>query len=111
MPFGTVTRLRDALAPGGRLLVLGCYAGITPWDVVASPANAVARVAVHLADRAARPDCSPARTAGPGAGDDAARRSGRRRPGCSRAAKVRQLLYWRYLLTYERPDSPPTVDI
>ncbi len=33
MPFGTVTRFREALAPGGVLLVLGCYAGITWWDL------------------------------------------------------------------------------
>jgi SAM-dependent methyltransferase len=37
MPFGTVTRFREALAPGGVLLVLGCYAGITWWDLAAVP--------------------------------------------------------------------------
>ncbi|CAM5416283.1 Ubiquinone biosynthesis O-methyltransferase, mitochondrial [Streptomyces alboniger] len=40
MPFGTVTRLRAALAPGGTLLVLGCYAegrGGTPWRPPPTP--------------------------------------------------------------------------
>ncbi|MFI6877426.1 class I SAM-dependent methyltransferase [Streptomyces sp. NPDC050400] len=110
MPFGTVTRLRDALAPGGRLLVLGCYAGITPWDIVASPANAVARVTVHLADRArgltAPPPKPPVREPEMTLPEVRAA-AARLLPG----SEVRQLLYWRYLLTYERPDSRPTVDI
>ncbi|MFE2988460.1 class I SAM-dependent methyltransferase [Streptomyces sp. NPDC059262] len=99
MPFATVTRLRAALAPGGALLVLGCYAGVTPLDLVAVPANAAARAAVHVADRlrgAARPPrkapvCRPDMTL-------AAVRTeaGRLLPG----SQVRQLLFWRYLLTY-----------
>lgn len=51
MPFGTVTRFREALAPGGVLLVLGCYAGITWWDLAAVPANAVARAGVAMGER------------------------------------------------------------
>lgn len=86
MPFETLTRFRKALAPGGRLLVLGCYDGMTPWDVVASPTNAVARLAVYAGERARgvrtpppQPLCSSRRCS--------FRRSARRRHACSPAAR------------------------
>src|SRR5262245_21933560 len=54
MPFETVTRLRDALNPGGRLAVLGLYDD-RPSDywtnLAAIPANVIAKVAVNAADR------------------------------------------------------------
>ncbi|MCX5439085.1 class I SAM-dependent methyltransferase [Streptomyces sp. NBC_00569] len=99
MPFATVTRLRAALAPGGALLVLGCYAGVTPLDLVAVPANAAARAAVHVADR--RRGAAPPPLKAPVRRPDmtlAAVRTeaGRLLPG----SQVRQLVFWRYLLTY-----------
>lgn len=55
MPFATVAVLRDALAPGGTLVVLGCYAGRTAadraWSMAAVPLNAAVRLAVGTADR------------------------------------------------------------
>ncbi|MFI9775838.1 class I SAM-dependent methyltransferase [Streptomyces sp. NPDC051956] len=99
MPFATVTRLRAALAPGGALLVLGCYAGRTRRDLVAVPANAAARAAVHVSDRlrgAARPPLqSPVRQPDMTLTDIRTEAS-RLLPG----SEVRQLLFWRYLLTY-----------
>ncbi|MEW2387440.1 class I SAM-dependent methyltransferase [Streptomyces venezuelae] len=101
MPFDTVTRLRDALAPGGTLLVLGCYAGTTRWDVVASPANAVARATVYASERL-RGDRTPPLKAPVRQPDmrlpDIRTEAARLLPG----SKVRQLLFWRYLLTYEK---------
>ncbi|WP_399928409.1 class I SAM-dependent methyltransferase [Streptomyces kanamyceticus] len=101
MPFATVTRLRAALAPGGTLLVLGCYRGMTWWDIAASPANAVARAAVYAGERLrgtyAPPLKAPVRQPDmtlPEVRAEAARLL----PGSS----VRQLLFWRYLLTYRR---------
>lgn len=100
MPFGTVTRLRAALAPGGTLLVLGCYSGMTWWDLAAAPANAVARMAVYAGERlrgahepplkppVRQPDMTPAQVRAEAA---------RLLPGSG----VRQLLFWRYLLTYQ----------
>ncbi|MFJ2767353.1 class I SAM-dependent methyltransferase [Streptomyces sp. NPDC087300] len=102
VPFDTVTRLRAALAPGGTLLVLGCYAGMTPWDVVASPANAVARVAVYATERLRgtytpplKPPVKEPDMRLPQIRAEAARLL----PG----SRMRQLLFWRYLLTYRRP--------
>lgn len=100
MPFRTVTRLRDALAPGGVLLVLGCYAGHTWWDVAAVPADAVARAGVSAGERlrgspgpaAIRPPVRPPQMSLAAVRAEADRLL----PG----SRVRQLLYWRYLLTY-----------
>lgn len=99
MPFETLTRFREALAPGGRLLVLGCYDGVTPWDVVASPTNAMARLAVYAGERA-----RGVRTPPP---QPPVRQPEMRLPEIRREAahllpgsEVRQLLFWRYLLTY-----------
>ncbi|MET9566781.1 class I SAM-dependent methyltransferase [Streptomyces tauricus] len=104
MPFTTVTRFREALAPGGVLLVLGCYAGRTWWDLAAVPANAVARAGVSLTERLGgagpqplRPPARPPQMSL----DDVRRESARLLPG----AEVRQLLFWRYLLTYRAPGS------
>ncbi len=101
MPFATVTRLRDALAPGGTLLVLGCYAGMTWWDLAASPANAVARLAVYTGERLRGTYSPPLRA--PVRRPDMTlpqirAEAARLLPG----AGVRQLLFWRYLLTYRK---------
>lgn len=99
MPFGTVTRFREALAPGGVLLVLGCYAGITWWDLAAVPANAVARAGVAVGERlrggGAVPPRAPVREPRMSLADVRSE-ADRLLPG----SRVRQLLYWRYLLTY-----------
>jgi hypothetical protein len=98
MPFETVTRFREALAPGGVLLVLGCYAGITWWDIATVPANAVARAGVFVAERvrgaAPVPVRAPVRPPEMSL-SDVRSAAARLLPGAS----VRQLLYWRYLLT------------
>ncbi|MEB3962632.1 class I SAM-dependent methyltransferase, partial [Streptomyces kunmingensis] len=101
MPFATLTRFRDALAPGGRLLVLGCYAGHTYRDLAAVPVNAVARVAVYGTERA-RGIRTPPRKAPVRQPEMTLPRlraeSARLLPG----SELRQLLFWRYLLTYTK---------
>ncbi|RBQ14347.1 class I SAM-dependent methyltransferase [Spongiactinospora rosea] len=99
VPFETVTRLRAALAPGGVLAVLGCYAERTPADyavgLVAAPVNAVARLAAAVRgpdDGAIRaPVHRPAMSL-----PEIRRAAARLLPGAS----VRRLLFWRYLLLY-----------
>ncbi|GAA3655062.1 class I SAM-dependent methyltransferase [Nonomuraea antimicrobica] len=99
VPFDTVTRLRDALAPGGVLAVLGCYPETTAtdyaWSLVAVPVNAVARVAT-----AGRGTPSPAPVRRPEMPlDEIRRQAAVLLPG----ATVSRLLFWRYLLAYRRP--------
>lgn len=97
VPFATVSRLREALAPGGVLMVLGCHRG-SGWadplvDLVAVPANAVARLA-HGRHRPASPVEAPVR-APEMTLPEIRREAARLLPG----ARIRRLLFWRYLLT------------
>ncbi|MFI0421425.1 class I SAM-dependent methyltransferase [Spongiactinospora sp. 9N601] len=100
MPFETVTRLRAALAPGGVLAVLGCYAERTPADYAVSlaavPINAVARLATAVV-RGPGGTAVRAPVKGPAMSLPEIRRAAARLlPGAS----VRRLLFWRYLLLY-----------
>ncbi|NUS17251.1 MAG: class I SAM-dependent methyltransferase [Streptomyces sp.] len=107
MPFDAVAALRDALAPGGVLVILGCYPEKTrldwAWSLAAVPVNAVARLAVAVRDKL--------RPVSAATGRERAKAPVRqpvmpllqiRReaavllPGCS----IRRLLFWRYLLVF-----------
>ncbi|MGW7577651.1 hypothetical protein [Streptomyces sp. NPDC054765] len=110
MPFGTVTALRKALAPGGGLVILGCYPEKSPadwaWSLAAVPVNAVARLAIAVAERL-RPAAAAAVRA-PVAPPEVPLSRIRREaavllPGC----RIRRLLFWRYLLVF-RKDGPRT---
>lgn len=116
MPFSTAGALRDALAPGGVLVILGCYPAKTwrdwAWFVAAVPVNAVARLAVAVRERFRSPGKATA-SDGKAASPDAGRVSAPTRepevtlpqiqreaagllPGC----RIRRLLFWRYLLVF-----------
>ncbi|RSN07670.1 class I SAM-dependent methyltransferase [Nonomuraea sp. WAC 01424] len=107
MPFGTVSAFRDALAPGGVLAVLGCYAERTAsdfaWSLAAVPANAGARLAVAARERATgrragavRAPVRPPETSLA----DVRREAAALLPGF----KLRRLLFWRYLLVYRKDE-------
>ncbi|QPP09639.1 class I SAM-dependent methyltransferase [Streptomyces bathyalis] len=107
VPFGTVSALRDALAPGGVLLILGCYREETwldlLWSLAAVPVNAVARLAVWAGDRL-RPASAPA---GRGRMKPPVKQPGMPLSQVrSEAAvlltgcRIRRLLFWRYLLVF-----------
>ncbi|MCH6159437.1 class I SAM-dependent methyltransferase [Streptomyces marispadix] len=116
MPFRpAVEALRGALAPGGTLVVLGCYPERSPvdyaWSGAAIPVNAVARAAVAVRERCAGgrsvlPRLSPGvppRVRAPVARPEVPLKQIRQQaaellPGST----VRRLLFWRYLLVYRR---------
>ncbi|GHE60188.1 class I SAM-dependent methyltransferase [Streptomyces capitiformicae] len=106
MPFDAVAALRDALAPEGVLVILGCYPEKTrldwAWSLAAVPVNAVARLAVAAADEI-RPAASAGteRTKAPVMPPTMSLHEIRRGaavllPGCG----IRRLLFWRYLLVF-----------
>lgn len=100
MPFDTVARLRDALAPGGVLVVLGCYAESTPADyltsLVAVPTNAVMRLALSRRGTAVHeaPVMNPSMTL-----PEIKTAAAAELPG----VRIRRLLFWRYLLVFRAP--------
>ncbi|MFD5248020.1 class I SAM-dependent methyltransferase [Amycolatopsis sp. NPDC058340] len=107
VPFDTVTKLRDALVPGGVLAVLGLGRPSTFADyaraLVASPVNALARVVVYAGDRLnggadPLPTAPIVETFPPM--NRVRRDADRLLPG----SKVRNLLFFRYLLVYRRPE-------
>ncbi|MGN9843886.1 methyltransferase domain-containing protein [Nonomuraea sp. H19] len=99
VPFGTVAALRDALAPGGVLAILGCYPERTPmdyaWSLAAVPVNALARLATAgtSADAVEAP-VKPPQLALP----EVRREADVLLPGST----IRRLLFWRYLLVYRK---------
>ncbi|MFH9349675.1 class I SAM-dependent methyltransferase [Kitasatospora sp. NPDC017646] len=103
LPLGTLARLRDALAPGGVLVVLGCYRETTVGNrltsLAAVPVNAFCRLAVHLRERGAPPSRVQAPVTMPRTSLPEIRAYARQHlPGF----RVRRLLFWRYLLAYRR---------
>lgn len=108
VPFDTVTKLRDALLPGGVLAVLGLGRPSTFADyapaVVASPVNALARLVVYAGDRLnggvdPLPTAPVVETFPPM--NRIRRDAARLLPG----SRVRNLLFYRYLLVYRRPEA------
>jgi SAM-dependent methyltransferase len=108
MPFDTVTALRRALAPGGVLVILGCYAERSPadwcWGLAASPVNAVVRLGVAASERLRPAAATPLKP--PVAPPDMPLPRIRREaavllPGC----RIRRLLFWRYLLVFRNDAS------
>ncbi|WP_328868812.1 class I SAM-dependent methyltransferase [Streptomyces sp. NBC_00287] len=114
MPFGTVAALRDALAPGGVLVILGCYPEKTrldwAWSLAAVPVNAVARLTVAFTDKL-RPAAAAAgreRVKAPVRQPTVPLLHIRREaavllPGCS----IRRRLFWRYLLVFRKGGDGP----
>lgn len=113
MPFDAVAALRDALAPGGVLVILGCYPEKSwrdwAWSLAAVPVNAVARLAVAVRDRLRPASAASAASAATGRERVKApvrqpimplpqirREAAVLLPGCS----IRRLLFWRYLLVF-----------
>ncbi|HEV7627644.1 MAG TPA: class I SAM-dependent methyltransferase [Streptomyces sp.] len=106
--FDAVAALREALAPGGVLVILGCYPEKSPldwaWSLAAVPANATARLAIATVDKFRRPaavSTGQERVHAPWKQPTMSLSRIRREaevllPGCS----IRRLLFWRYLLVF-----------
>ncbi|MFF9786916.1 class I SAM-dependent methyltransferase [Streptomyces nigrescens] len=109
MPFDTVTALRKALAPGGVLVVLGCFQEKSPadwgWGLAAAPVNAGIRLAVGASERLRPSGTAPVKppVAPPGMPLPRIRREAAALlPGC----RIRRLLFWRYLLVFRKEALP-----
>ncbi|GAA0262089.1 class I SAM-dependent methyltransferase [Saccharothrix mutabilis subsp. mutabilis] len=103
MPFTTaVTRLRDAVAPGGVLAVLGLAKEKTAWDWVVS----LSSVPANLARRVVKDDpvdTAPVRDWHMSV-DEVKAGVADLLPG----ARVRRHLYWRYSLVWRKPAAGTT---
>jgi SAM-dependent methyltransferase len=100
----TLRELRGCLAPGGRLVVVGCYREAGPADLLAALPAMVANPIMGLIKHPARADVPPLHMTAPTAearetlaGIRAA--AAQELPG----ARVRRRLFWRYTLVYDAP--------
>lgn len=108
MPFAeTVTRLRDALAPGGVLAIVGCYRQVTPADyardLIAIPSNLAANAVLGAIARCRTPSADvPAPVTQPLTTLEEIRRDADRLlPG----VVIRRRVYWRYSVVYRHPST------
>jgi SAM-dependent methyltransferase len=106
VPFETVKSLREALTPGGVLVVLGLArpsrsADYALW-LAAAPVNVLARIAVRIGERlngGTEPHLRPPIKEDYPTLNKVRRESAALLPGST----VKPLLFWRYLLTYTQP--------
>ncbi|GAA1079572.1 class I SAM-dependent methyltransferase [Nocardiopsis composta] len=100
----TLRELRGCLAPGGRLVVVGCYREAGPADLLAALPAALANPVVGLVKHPARADAPPPHMAAPTADPretlaEIRAAAARELPG----ARIRRRLFWRYTLVYDAP--------
>ncbi|MER6004987.1 class I SAM-dependent methyltransferase [Nonomuraea angiospora] len=100
----TLRELRGCLAPGGRLVVVGCYREAGPADLLAALPAMVANPIMGLAKHPARADAPPPHMTAPTAEAqetlaDIRAAAAQELPG----ARVRRRLFWRYTLVYDAP--------
>jgi SAM-dependent methyltransferase len=100
----TLRELRGCLAPGGRLVIVGCYRAAGPADLLADLPAIVANPVIGLAKHPARADALPLHMTVPAAEPqetlaDIRAAAARELPG----ARIRRRLFWRYTLVYDAP--------
>ncbi|MEV4573594.1 class I SAM-dependent methyltransferase [Nonomuraea jabiensis] len=100
----TLRELRGCLAPGGRLVIVGCYREAGPADLLAALPAMVANPVMGLVKHPARADVPPLHMTAPTAEAqetlaDIRAAAAQELPG----ARVRRRLFWRYTLVYDAP--------
>ncbi|MFF4615815.1 class I SAM-dependent methyltransferase [Nonomuraea jabiensis] len=100
----TLRELRGCLAPGGRLVVVGCYREAGYADLLAALPAMVANPIMGLVKHPARADVPPLHMTAPTAEAretlaDIRAAAAQELPG----ARVRRRLFWRYTLVYDAP--------
>ncbi|MCI3928739.1 class I SAM-dependent methyltransferase [Streptomyces sp. AN091965] len=104
----TLRELRRCLAPGGRLVILGCYRESGPVDLLATLPAALLNPVLGLIRHPARADAPPPHMTAPTADPretlgDIRAAAARELPG----ARIRRRLFWRYSLVYDAPPEVP----
>lgn len=100
-----LSRLAELVRPGGVLAVVGHYRPATIadrcLDIAALPANAAVGAALAVAGRAGKPDDDGMPVKSPTTTLAEVREATARLPGST----ISRALYWRYLLTWQRPPA------
>lgn len=108
----TLRELRGCLAPGGRLVVVGCYREAGRADLLASLPALLLNPVMGLVKHPARADAPPLHMTAPTA---APRETlGEIRAAAAQAlpgARIRRRLFWRYSLVYDAPPATARPDL
>ncbi|MEU6850409.1 class I SAM-dependent methyltransferase [Actinacidiphila alni] len=103
----TLRELRGCLAPGGRLVVVGCYREAGRVDLLVSLLSVLLNPVMGLVKHPARATAPPLHMSAPTA--DPQETLGDIRDAAAQAlpgARIRRRLFWRYSLVYDAPASP-----
>ncbi|WP_406268680.1 class I SAM-dependent methyltransferase [Nocardia sp. NBC_00881] len=100
----TLRELRHCLAPGGRLVIVGCYRGGGPVDLLTDFPAMVANPVIGLVKHPARANRPPQHMTAPTADPEETlaeirAAAAQELPG----ARIRRRLFWRYTLVYDAP--------
>jgi 2-polyprenyl-3-methyl-5-hydroxy-6-metoxy-1,4-benzoquinol methylase len=103
----TLQELRGCLAPGGRLVVVGCYQETGRVDLLVSLLSVLVNPVVGLVKHPTRATALPMHMTAPTADPqetlgDIRAAAEQELPG----ARIRRRLFWRYSLVYDAPASP-----
>ncbi|MFC9735389.1 class I SAM-dependent methyltransferase [Streptomyces roseolus] len=103
----TLRELRGCLAPGGRLVVVGCYQEAGGVDLFASLLSVLLNPLMGLVKHPSRATTSPLHMSAPTADPretlgDIRAAAAQELPG----ARIRRRLFWRYSLVYDAPADP-----
>ncbi|MFH9740141.1 class I SAM-dependent methyltransferase [Streptomyces roseolus] len=103
----TLRELRGCLAPGGRLVIVGCYQAAGGVDLFASLLSVLLNPVMGLVKHPSRATTSPLHMAAPTADPqetlgDIRAAAAQELPG----ARIRRRLFWRYSLVYDAPADP-----
>ncbi|MCT9934878.1 class I SAM-dependent methyltransferase [Planotetraspora sp. A-T 1434] len=108
----TLGELRGCLTPGGRLVVVGCYRGAGPADLLADLPAMLTNPIMGLVKHPARADALPLHMTAPTADPqetlaDIRAAAVRELPG----ARIHRRLFWRYTLVYDAPRRSLTAPV
>lgn len=100
----TLRALRGCLAPGGRLVIVGCHREAGPADLLVALPAMIANPVMGLIKHPARADAPPTHMTAPTADPqetlaDIRAAAALELPG----ARIRRRLFWRYTLVYDAP--------
>jgi len=103
----TLRELRDCLAPGGRLVIVGCYRDDRPVKLLADLPAILANPVMGMIKHPTRamtlpPHMTAPTTAAQETLADIRDAAARELPG----ARIRRRLFWRYTLVYDVPSGP-----
>ncbi|MEV6423660.1 class I SAM-dependent methyltransferase [Streptomyces sp. NPDC051662] len=105
----TLRELRECLRPGGRLVIVGCYREVGPFDMLAALPAMLANPVMGMVRHPTRADALPSHMSAPTAAPQETVSDIRAAASVELPnARFRRRLFWRYSLVYDAPAEDKT---